>query len=204
MSKKISEAELIGYFNEHVLYELLMLRFSKQCLESSRHELVWNAMFAAFNVSARNLYNFLGRRERKENMNVADYQEYRQTFDRPNVEAVKSVLGDLNAQCLHLGKERSSQPDEKINLDGIKVMSEWVESHMAILMKSFKGDFQTKLTPERADIPDSSQVQTTFGPIGPSQSSWPLIVKTGPTGPAAPIGHTGAGQGLHFNVASKE
>jgi hypothetical protein len=64
--------ELAGYFNEHVFYELQMLRFSKQWLEKEQTQFVWNAMFAAFNVSARNLYDFLGKRENG-NMNVADY-----------------------------------------------------------------------------------------------------------------------------------
>lgn len=62
--KSTTADALAEYFNEHVLYELLMLRYSGQRLLSEmpndgRTQLLWNAMFTAFNVSARNIYDFL-------------------------------------------------------------------------------------------------------------------------------------------------
>ena len=58
-SRHMTEIELAEYANEHFLYELLMLRYSKHHLQVCRDRLRWNAMFAAFNVSARNFYDFL-------------------------------------------------------------------------------------------------------------------------------------------------
>ena len=126
----MTETELIDYFNEHVFYEWLMLHYSKQRLEKGEPQLIWNAMFATFNVSARNLYAFLGSRE-KENMNVADYRGYCRSFEREKVDSVRTTLRDLNSQCLHLGPKRTLNADQKINLDRIRTMSAWIERNVA-------------------------------------------------------------------------
>jgi len=36
----MTETELLGYFDEHVYYELLMLNYAKQCLEGAADPLV--------------------------------------------------------------------------------------------------------------------------------------------------------------------
>src|ERR1700685_532695 len=109
----------VGYLNEHVFYELLMLKYAAQRLENEPDQLVWNATFAAFNVSARNLYYFVGRRD-GDNVNVADYRTYCQSLQRGSIHTVETILRDLNAQCLHLGKKRFKEADKKMNLDRIR------------------------------------------------------------------------------------
>jgi hypothetical protein len=174
--------ELVDYFNEHVFYELITLRYSKQRLENGGDQLLWNAMFAAFNVSARNLYYFVGNRDGT-NVNVADYKTYCQTFDRGSIEDVKSTLELLNSQCLHLGKKRYKETEKKINLRRIITVSAWIESRMDDLLKSFNNDFRSKLRPEWADPVAQHLVLGVEGPGGPSASSLPSNITTrGPTG----------------------
>ena len=47
------------YLNEHVAFEVMMLRFAAARLDEEGHQLVWNTLFAAFSVYARNVRLFL-------------------------------------------------------------------------------------------------------------------------------------------------
>jgi len=47
------------YMEEHIPYELLMLRHTYQQMKSSNNQLDWNAFFESFCLHARNLYKFL-------------------------------------------------------------------------------------------------------------------------------------------------
>jgi hypothetical protein len=51
----MNKQEFVDYFNEHILYELLMCRYAKLRLVEGQTQILWNALFATFNVSARNL-----------------------------------------------------------------------------------------------------------------------------------------------------
>jgi hypothetical protein len=189
----MTDIDLVGYFSEHVFYELLMFKYAGQRLENEPDQLVWNAMFAAFNVSARNLYYFVGRRD-GDNVNVADYRTYCQDFQRGSIDTVERILIELNAQCLHLGKKRFKEADKKMNLDRIRKMSAWVVSNMDDLLKSFNADFRSKLRPEWAGLV-AQELIVRVGPVGPSMSSVPSILTTGPTG---------VGQTIEFCLAPKE
>jgi hypothetical protein len=155
-------------------------------LENAPDQFFWNAMFAAFNVSARNLYYFLGRREGS-NANVADYRAYCQTYARGSIESVKETMTDLNAQCLHLGKTRTKEADRKINLARVRKMSEWIESNVDNLLKSFKADFRSKIVPMQPDGDQEAAIVRVLGPSGPmlaanlttSTSSHVTFVNTG-------------------------
>jgi hypothetical protein len=145
----MTETELLGYFNEHVYYELLMLDYAKQRLENAEDFRVWNAMFAAFNVSARNLYEFLNNKgDRQTAVNVDDYKDFRNKTKRGSISDVQGTLQMLNAQCFHMGQKRFDVPEGKVNRDRIREMHAWVVSNMAELLESFKHDFRSKLRRE--------------------------------------------------------
>ncbi|MGO9994129.1 MAG: hypothetical protein ACLPTF_16665 [Steroidobacteraceae bacterium] len=178
----MSEIELLDYFNEHVFYELLMLNYARQCLEKQSTQLEWNVMFAAFNVSARNLYDFLNNNgDRRTDMNVDDYKNYRNDTERGSTSDVTGTLGLLNAQCLHMGKKRFKEPDKKINLDRIRTMSAWVVSNMDDLLKSFKEEFRSKLKSDWANLIAQKRITGVSGPTGPAWSVLTTAIATGPT-----------------------
>jgi hypothetical protein len=190
----MSETELLDYFNEHVFYELLMLNYTRQCLEEKPSQLVWNAMFAAFNVSARNLYYFVGRRD-GDNMNVADYRPYCRTFERGSIDHVEKTLRLLHEQCLHLGKTRTKEPDKKINLDRIGKVSAWVVSNLDALLKSLSSDFRSKLLPEWDGLIAQKRIVGVSGPTGPAWAVLTTAIATGPTG---------AGYAIEFDSTPKK
>jgi hypothetical protein len=182
----MSEIKLLGYFDEHVYYELLMLNYARQCLEGATDQLVWNVMFAAFNVSARNLENFLTNKGDRTHMRVLDYKDYRTDTHSISNEPIRETVKMLNAQCLHLGKERFTEADKKINLDRIAKVSAWVVSKMDELLKGFKGDFRAKLKSDWTSILAQHKVVGVVGPPKiPTSSSFSSILATGPTG----VGH---------------
>jgi hypothetical protein len=122
----MTKSEMLDYFNEHVYYELRMLIFASQRLEQEDNKLVWNAMFAAFNVSARNLENYLTNKGNNTRVRVLDYAPYRKNACSISNEPIRTILDKLNAQCLHMGKKRSEKTDEKLNLDRGRKISAWV------------------------------------------------------------------------------
>jgi hypothetical protein len=163
----VDKAKLRDYFNEHVFYEVQMLNYAKYCLESPRSQNEWNVMFAAFNVSARNLYYFVGKRDTG-NMNVDDYRPYMGSFERGSIEEVKQTMRLLEAQCLHLGEDRFKEPDRKINIERVRTMHAWIASRIVSLLKSFNDDFRPK--PEW-DALIGQRLAVPMGPTGPSTSS---------------------------------
>ncbi len=191
----MTDAELVDYFNEHVFYELLMLCYSRQCLESGETQLDWNAMFATFNVSARNLYDFFNNKGKRTEVNVDDYKRHRKDTRRDSTSDVQGTLGLLNAQCLHMSKTRTKETDEKINLDRIKRVSAWVISNMDNLLETFNDDFGSKIRPEWADLLSQKRIAAVLAPEGPSACSVPSILTTS--------GPTGSGQIIQFDTPKK-
>jgi hypothetical protein len=88
----MDEKQLIGYFNEHVYYELLMLNYAKQRIENAPDFMFWNAMFATFNVSARNLYDFLNNKgDRRTDVNVDACKSHRTVTKRGSTSGKASI-----------------------------------------------------------------------------------------------------------------
>jgi hypothetical protein len=165
----MTKEELIEYFNEHILYELLMLRYAKLRLTNGQTQILWNAMFATFNVSARNLYEFLNNKGSKNEVNVHDYQEYYGDFVRHAISDITGTLQLINEQCFHMGVKRPKVPDKKVNMSRIQTMFDWIESNIDALISNFDDDFRAELQLARAN-----------------PTLQPDTITTGPTGPAAP------------------
>jgi hypothetical protein len=177
----MTEIELFKYFDEHVYYELQMLSYAKGCLENPRDQADWNVMFAAFNVSARNLYDFLNNNGgRATDVNVDDYKLFRTATTRGSTSDVTGILGLLHAQCFHMGQKRFKEPDRKVNLDRIRTMHTWVVSNMADLLKSFKGDFHSQLRQEW-DALVAPELILKVDPKVPTTSSIFAALSTGTT-----------------------
>lgn len=161
----LSREELIAYFNEHILYELLMLRYSKKRLNSET-QILWNAMFAAFNVSARNLYDFLNNNGGNNEVNVHQFRHYAKGFRLGSISKITGTLQRINAQVFHMGMKRSEDADGKVKLDRVEEVFKWVESNMGELVRSFEDDFRAELDLEKAD-PSHAPTEYSGGPTGP-------------------------------------
>jgi hypothetical protein len=144
----MTEAELIEYVSEHFVYELLMLRYSKYHLEICRDQLLWNTMFAAFNVSARNIYDFLSGGGDNRSVRLKDFKGRGASCFESN--GIAPTVDRLNSQCLHLGKRRPTTSDRKVTLDRIRQVFEWAESNMLTFIQSL--GFKDEIDLSRADL----------------------------------------------------
>jgi hypothetical protein len=163
----MTREELIEYFNEHILYELLMVRYAKLRLTNGQTQILWNAMFATFNVSARNLYEFLNNKGSRNEVNVHDYQEYYGDFVRHSISDITGTLQLINEQCFHMGVKRPKAADKKVNMPRIQTMFDWIEHNMEALVTNFDDDFRAEIQLERAN-PTHQPDTITTGPTGPT------------------------------------
>jgi hypothetical protein len=147
---KFSENQLIDYFNEHILYELLMLRYARGRLRSST-QILWNAAFSAFNVSARNLYEFLNNKGTTNEVKRHEYLKYSAAFRLSDITKMTGTLQLINEQVFHMGRKRPTSGDGKVNLERVDEVFAWVEHNMLSLVASFEDEFRSKIQMHRAD-----------------------------------------------------
>lgn len=172
--------ELAAYYNEHVLYEILMLRYAHNRLKTN-DQMTWNAMFATFNVSARNIYNFLTNNESK-NVGIKDFHRLCRTYTKPNLSKISGKLQKVNNQCFHMGKDRKNSSVGKIYSSDLDEVFNWIEAELSRLHGCFDISFKARLDLSRGD-PAANTTVMSFGSISPSQSSHPTFLgSTGPTG----------------------
>src|SRR3974390_2843387 len=146
-----TKEELAAYFNEHVLYELLQLRYARKRLGTKTTKILWNAMFAAFNVSARNLYDFLNNKGGANEYNVKDFIPHElKLTSKSNLTGTVQLLG---RQVFHFGKLRTDKPDRKINLKNVGLLEDWIETNISHCLDAMEEDLRSQIPPERAELP---------------------------------------------------
>jgi hypothetical protein len=146
-----TEDQLVEYFNEHVLYELLVLRYSYARLKGAKTQILWNVVFSAFNVSARNLYEFLNNKGSSNEVKCSEYLKHAKTFRLSSVGQVTGTLQMLNEQVFHMGRKRLGDRGHKVNMERVHQISEWIEENVVQLVGSFEETFATKIQMQRAD-----------------------------------------------------
>lgn len=161
--------ELAAYFNEHILYELLMLRYSRSLLRSPLQQLAWNANYAAFAVSARNLYDFLNNNGKNNEVNLHAYLPHAKSFRISSITKITGTLQKINQQVFHMGRQRPKDTG-KVLLDRVEVVFHWTESNMVSLGASFDERFGKQIRMERAS-PFTVPSTYTSGPTGPGAPS---------------------------------
>jgi hypothetical protein len=157
----------LKYLNEHVQYELLMLRYSFHRLSSERHQLEWNAHWVSFGVHARNLYKFL--RSKDSNSKAIDYTPgFTKTIGQ------LPPIGQWEREIFHMGKTRpASVSDGKLTYEDARKFVEWVE-------RNFDGFISQADEPYRSGW----RAPTLKGAIG----SLTLTATNAPSASSAPSG----------------
>jgi hypothetical protein len=150
IATKFTEDQLVGYFNEHILYELLVLRYAHDRL-STTTQILWNTAFSAFNVSARNLYEFLNNKGTNNEVKRHEYTEYAKTFRLSPISDITGTLQLLNEQVFHMGRKRPAERDGKVTLERVERVFDWIEKNILQLLVSFEQEFRDKIQMQRAD-----------------------------------------------------
>jgi hypothetical protein len=130
-----TNAERAAYLQEHLCYELLMMRHTFEELTTPKNSyLDWNAYFESFAVHARNLYDFLTNDGGCNNFKARDFD--------PQFKASKldNVFSLFNSGVFHLGKSRPTEEDDKINVCRAAKVRDWIEQNFSAFKSNLNSD----------------------------------------------------------------
>jgi hypothetical protein len=128
---------LLEYLNEHVHYELLMLRYSLLRMAAPNDQLDFNANFVSFGVHARNLYKFL--RNDEGNSKAKDYAPMFKT------EGNLPPLRRWEEAIFHMGKSRpATAEDGKLVVSDAVVFANWTEDNFGRFIAEADEPYRSK------------------------------------------------------------
>src|SRR5215471_11953343 len=116
------------YLEEHLRYELLMLRHTYFQITSYNNQLDWNAFFVSFVAHARNLFDFLRNTGRDKRFVADDFTGGSWRLSKSAISKIRRVIGTVHAEVLHLGK-RTRAPALKAGIDAATELFNWIEEH---------------------------------------------------------------------------
>lgn len=106
-------------------------------------------MFAAFNVSARNIYDFLFADDSR-NVGLNSFKSHYGTYQPNGKSSIAGTLDKLHRQVFHLGKARTKEPGAKVNLDRIGEVFKWADENMVCLIANL--DFKDSSDLAKIDV----------------------------------------------------
>jgi hypothetical protein len=163
-----SEAERKTYLNEHLGYEMFMLRYTAQTLPQRHQQLEWNICVESFAVHARVLYEFLTNDTISQNFRARDYVR---DFKAPKTNDTIGIFDRVHRQVLHLAKNRSSEAAGKIILADVEKAKQWIEDHFKIFIGSLEEPYRS-CWDEHAATPPQNGLSLMFTASGePSSTS---------------------------------
>jgi hypothetical protein len=153
--KKALTASQLEHLEEHIPYELLMLRFTLGKLRTEKHPLAWNGMLESFAVHARNLYWFLINKRNDAEDHIA--REFAETYTVPNASDMTGPFQRLNQQVMHLGKQRKKISTDKFHTDDAEKVANWIEIAMpkfraALAPEEIQDRFKLEAVPAQGSI----------------------------------------------------
>jgi hypothetical protein len=142
-------AEKIRHLEEHLPYELLMLRYTHQQLFAPQHQLDFNCYLECFVIHARILYNFLTNEQDARNFKATDFGQSYQPL--PHNE-LSGAMFKLNSQILHFAKCRPNQPEKKFNTARVDKIHKWIEREISRFVKELSPEYRSHWNDDHADL----------------------------------------------------
>jgi hypothetical protein len=141
-----------------------MLRYTYGIISVKQHQLLWNALFESFIVHARSLYGFLKNEKDSRNMEARDFNT---SFQVTNPDKIRGAADKINRQVVHLGKLRTAELSEKIDLPQAAAIVLWIEDALREFLDQLPPKLQKCWNADRAD-PSKVDSMMTRGPTGPA------------------------------------
>ncbi len=161
----VEQKELL---DEHLPYEVLMMRYAFETLRNPQPQLAWNAHLESFAVHVRNLVHFLRNKESNLNFKARDFIE---DYQASEVKEIEGALSKLESQIRHLGKNRKTEPKDKVNPGRIDKLFKWTENGVE--------RFLQQLPAELRDLYNEAKSRPTGGEITtPSASNHAISITT--------------------------
>ena len=148
-----------NWLNEHLSYEIQLMRFSFAQIRKVHSANEWDAFYASFVVHARNLYHFL--------TNEGGYSNYKASDFVPSFKATKNSTTikanlKLHSEVLHLGKTRSGNSREKLNLRDCSKLNDWLENQLEIFLGKLSEPCRSLGQPAELVDPTANFIRTSF------------------------------------------
>lgn len=116
--------ELIAYFNEHVLYEIDMLRGTHERFQNCQDDVTRNALLESFGMHARNLSDFL-RNKSAGGRNTVLASQFNTQFRHQRPSDANGAFQRLNSGMHHLGTDRAK--GQKFSLKDATDILRWID-----------------------------------------------------------------------------
>lgn len=140
--------ELIGYFNEHVFYELDMLRGTHDRFQACKDRTTKNALLESCGMHARNLSEFL--LNEGDNRNVLA-SKYNPSFRRRKPAGLTGAFERLNYGMHHLGTRRLGKP--KFTLDDATKILGWIEKEFQSFLDELPEPYKSDIGRKSESVP---------------------------------------------------
>jgi hypothetical protein len=142
-------AKQIRYLEEHLPYELLMLRYTHGQISEHHRRLAFNCYLECFAIHARILYKFLTKDEDSRNFEAKDFVGRYKPLPHTRL---TGAMDKLNRQILHLSKSRADQPEEKFNTAHVEEIHQWIERAISGFVGALSPELQSHWKEDRADL----------------------------------------------------
>jgi len=169
--------EKIRHLDEHLPYELLMLRYTHKHLPEPHHQLDFNCFLECFGIHARILYEFLTNDKDARNFKASDFVDYRPSSHNE----ILGAMQRLHGQILHLSKRRPSQPEEKFDTADADSIRKWIEGAFSLFLSALSHEYKSHWNADRAD-----PVRFKTHSLGLASANTTTGVVQSFTGPSAP------------------
>jgi hypothetical protein len=129
------------WLREHLPYQVMMMRHTYSRLfdrEICAHD--WNAMYMAFAVASRNLFEFFTNKDRS-NTNFGAQDFIAAGFGQ-SAKSIETPMKQVRAQIFHLDKARPAEAADKFQLKSAETVLNWVEQTLTEFRKMLSPDDQ--------------------------------------------------------------
>jgi hypothetical protein len=141
-----STAQKSEFLQEHLRYEVMMLRHTYGRLLTTTNQLDWNAFFVAFSTHARSLFDFLTDSTDSRSFKASDFVD---DFSLPDPTRIRQKVRRLDPQVLHTGKSRKKEADQKFNLHDATAVFNWIEKGFSKFQEKLPADFAKDWMPPK-------------------------------------------------------
>jgi hypothetical protein len=135
-----SKAKEIECLEDHLPYELMMLRYTRSRLGEPQSALIWNATLESFAMHARLLFEFLTNDGESRNFKAEDFSH---GYVAKGKEKMRGKRDKLNEGLFHLAKTRSSDHHKKVSTEVAIVLFDWIEDRFEGFLASLSPDWAT-------------------------------------------------------------
>lgn len=136
MGKKLDLKSRVTWLSEHLPYEVCMMRYSLQRMQSATVQYEYNMAYECFAVKARVLFDIFTSRD-SGNLRARDFVP---EFLAKRPDEIRHKVNSLNDQVFHPDRDRSPSQGDKIQMADCERIAAWHERHLESFLEALGPD----------------------------------------------------------------